>query len=114
RRLNTLDRTTQVIYFLLGLLEILLALRFVFRIINSNTANGFVNFIYNLTAPFVAPFNGIFNDQAVTRGSVVEFSTLIAMAIYALIAWGIVKLLNVLLRPNPSSREVFTNTRRMS
>ncbi|HEX2916162.1 MAG TPA: YggT family protein [Chloroflexia bacterium] len=112
RRLNVLDRVTRIVYFVMGLLEVLLALRFLFRVIDAGTANGFVNFIYNLTAPFVAPFNGIFNDQAITRGSVVEFSTLIAMAIYALLTYGIIQLLNLLLTPSRSSREVYSTTRR--
>jgi uncharacterized protein YggT (Ycf19 family) len=112
RRYNGLDRTAQIIYFLLGVLEILLALRFLFRLLSADTSNGFANFIINFTAPFVAPFNGIFNDQALTRTGVFEFSTLLAMAIYALIAYGIVKLLYVLLAPNRSTGEVHSSTRR--
>jgi uncharacterized protein YggT (Ycf19 family) len=112
RRYNTLDRTARIIYFVLGVLEVLLALRFLFRLISADTANGFANFIFNFTAPFVAPFNGIFNDQALTRTGVVEVSTLLAMAIYALLAYGIVKLLYVLLAPNRSTEEVHSTTRR--
>jgi uncharacterized protein YggT (Ycf19 family) len=112
RRYNGLDRTAQIIYFLLGVLEIMLALRFLFRLLSADTSNGFANFIFNFTSPFVVPFNGIFNDQALTRTGVFEFSTLLAMAIYALIAYGIVKLLYVLLAPNRSTEEVHSSTRR--
>jgi len=112
RRLNVLDRTARIIYFIMGVLEVLLALRFLFRIINAETTNGLVNFIYNFTAPFVAPFNGIFNDQSLQRGSLVEISTLLAMVLYAILTYGIIQLLYLLLTPNRSSRSVFSSTRR--
>jgi uncharacterized protein YggT (Ycf19 family) len=112
RRYNGLDRTAQVIYFLLGLLEIVLAVRFIFRLLGASTANGFANFIFNVSTPFVAPFNGIFNDQALSRVGVFEISTLLAMVIYALIAWGIVKLMYVLFAPNRSTEVVQSTTRR--
>ncbi len=112
RRNNGLDRTARIIYFVLGVLEIMLALRFIFRLTSADTTNGFANFIFSFTNPFVAPFNGIFNDQALTRTGVVEISTLLAMAIIALVAYGIVKLLYVLLAPNRSTEEIHSTTRR--
>jgi len=111
RRYNQINRTTQIIYFVLGLVEVLLALRFLFRLINAEANTGFANFIYNFTRPFVAPFNGLFNDQALNQTGMLEFSTLVAMAIYALVVYGIVKLLYVLLAPNRSTAEVYTDTR---
>lgn len=112
RRYNGLDRTAQVIYFILGVLEILLAVRFVFRLLGASTANGFANFIYNITGPFVGPFNGIFNDQTLSNVGVFEISTLLAMVIYALIAYGIVKLMYLLFAPNRSTEEIHSTTRR--
>jgi uncharacterized protein YggT (Ycf19 family) len=112
RRFTLLNRTTQGIYFLLGVLEVLLALRFLLRIINTDATTGFTNFIYNFTGPFVTPFNGIFNDQAFTRIGVLESSTLVAMLIYALVVYGIVRLIYVVFAPNHSGKEVYTKTRR--
>ncbi len=112
RRLNILDRATRIFYFLVGALEILLALRFLLRVINAGSGNGLVNFIYNLSAPFVAPFNGIFNDQSLTKGSVFEFSTLIAMGVYAILLFGLVKFMYVLFEPGRNTRQVFSTTRR--
>lgn len=112
RRTNVLNRVANIIYFLVGALSILLLMRFVFRIIGSDPSNGLVNFVYNLSAPFVAPFAGIAGDPAITRGSVFEFTTLIAIALYVLLAWGIVSLLNVLFEPNQSSRQTSVTTRR--
>ncbi len=112
RRMNTLDRTSQIIYFLFGALEILLLVRFVFKLLGADPNSGVAALVYGLTNPFVFVFNGILNDNKVASNSVLELSTLIAMALYALIAWGIVSMLNAFLTPNPSSRQVFTSTRR--
>lgn len=114
RRMNFLDRTSRIIYFVMGFLEVLLALRFLFRVIGADPNNGLVNFIYNFTGVFVGPFNGIFNDQTLQRGNVIEVSTLLAMAMYAILTYGIIQLLYLLLTPNRSTRSVFSNTRRRS
>lgn len=103
---------TRVVYFLLGVLEVILALRFLFRLLGANQFNGFVMFLYGLSHVFVAPFNGIFNDQALGTGSVFEISTLIAMLLYALIAWGLVSLGRVIFAPTLSDRETSTTIRR--
>jgi YGGT family len=91
RRANIRSRITSITYFIAGVLEAILLLRLLLRLLGANEASEFVTFIYNLSHTFVAPFNGIFNDQALGR-SVFESSTLIAMIIYALLAWGIVSL----------------------
>ena len=113
RRLNTLDRTAQIFYFIMGILELLLALRFLFRVLAADPTSGFANFIYGFTRPFVGPFSGIFNDQVLDKsGSVVEFSTLLAMLLYALVTYGIIQLLNIIFTPGRTTRQVYTTTRR--
>jgi hypothetical protein len=112
RRLDILDRISLVLYFVLGALEILLVLRLVFRLLDAATDNGFISFLYNLSGVFVAPFNGIFNDQTLGRGNVLEFSTLLAMGIYALLFFGLVQLLYLLFKPLRQSRQVSSTTNR--
>jgi hypothetical protein len=101
-----------ITYFVLGVLEVVLALRFIFRLLGANQGNGFVMFLYGLSHVFVAPFNGIFNDQTLGNVSVFEVSTLIAMILYALIAWGIVSLGRVIFGPNLTGRQSVTTTHR--
>ena len=43
----------------------------------------------------MVPFNAIFRSQHVS-GSIFEWSALVAIAVYALIAWGLVTLIRVL------------------
>lgn len=88
----------QVIYWILGILEILLVSRFVLRLFGANPNSAFVDWIYNLSAIFVAPFQGIFptsaTDGAVTT-AVFEPATLVAIIFYAVLAWGIAKLISI-------------------
>jgi hypothetical protein len=111
RRANIRYWITRVTYFVLGVLEIILLLRFLFRLLGANEGNAFILFLYNLSHVFVGAFNGIFNDQALGR-SVFETSTLIAMLVYALIGWGIVSLGRVMFASNLPGRQSVTTTRR--
>jgi hypothetical protein len=100
RKENLRYWSQSVIYFLLGVLEVILALRFIFRLFGANENNDFILALYNFSHVFVGPFNNIFNDQAIGSKSVFELSTLVAMLIYALIAWGLVALARVLFAPS--------------
>ena len=89
RREGTL-RVQGVIYLLFGILEGLLAIRFVLPLLGANQAAGFAQFIYGITKPFLAPFVGLF-ETARSGGSVFDVSPLVAIFVYALIAWVLVK-----------------------
>jgi YggT family protein len=84
-------RVQNGLYLLFGVLEGLLAIRFVLRLLGANPAAGFAQFIYGVTAPFIAPFVGLFG-QPRFEGNVFEFNSLVAILIYALIAWVLVKM----------------------
>lgn len=88
-----------LVYFIFGLLDVLLAFRFAFKLLGANTSTGFVNFIYSLSAIFVAPFAGIFNTslgEGDVTTSIFEPATLVALIVYAVLAWGIVALIRVI------------------
>jgi len=88
-----------LVYFVFGLLDVLLGFRFVFKLLGANPSTGFVDFIYNLSAIFVAPFAGIFNTslaQGDVTTSIFEPATLVALIVYAVLAWGIVALIGVI------------------
>ena len=95
-----------------SVLEVVLALRLLFRLLGANPQNSFITVLYRLSHVFVGPFNGIFNDQALGNQSVLEVSTLIAIALYALLAWGLMALAETILRPGVASRERTITTRR--
>ena len=84
----------RVVWFVVGLINIIIALRFALLLLGANRSAGFTEFIYSLSAPFVAPFTGIFG-QPTYGTSVFEVSSVLAIVIYLLVGWGIVKLLAI-------------------
>ena len=87
-----------LIYFAFGVLEILLAFRLVLKLMGASVTSGFVRFIYSLTGVFILPFEGIFRrgfTQGIETTSVLEPSTLVALIVYAVLVWGIVKLTRI-------------------
>jgi|SRR3990172_5434985 len=88
-----------IIYFLFGVLEILLVFRLILKLLGANVSSAFVRLIYSLTGIFILPFEGIFRrgfTQGIETASVFEPSTLVAIIVYAVLAWGVVKLVRVL------------------
>jgi hypothetical protein len=89
-----------LVYYITGFVEILLAFRFVFKLLGANPTSGFVSLLYSVTSVFLAPFSGIFST-ATTQGAetkaVFDPAILIAMAVYGLVGWGIAKLIAVLM-----------------
>lgn len=80
----------RALYFVLNVLEVILAVRLVLRLAGAGTASAFTRFMYAITEPFIAPFRGIFSPTSSGTG-VLEWSTVVAMIIYALIVYAIVK-----------------------
>jgi uncharacterized membrane protein len=88
-------RLTQLIYWVFGLIEGLILIRLILKVLGANQAAGFAEFIYGITAPLVAPFMGLFNNQAYGQ-SVLELSSIVALIVYALVAWLLAKLVWIL------------------
>jgi hypothetical protein len=88
-----LYRGTQVVWYILGIIEVLLAFRFVLKFLGANPAAGFTSFVYGVTYAFATPFLAVFRSSRIADGSVFEWTTLLAMIVYWIIAMGIVKLL---------------------
>jgi uncharacterized protein YggT (Ycf19 family) len=95
-------RLTQLIYWVFALIEGLIAIRVILRALGANQAAGFAQFIYSVTAPLVAPFVGLFNNPAY-QGAVLELSSIVAMIVYALVAWLLGKLVWILVGESRSA-----------
>lgn len=84
----------RIMWTLLGILEIFLGLRFVLKLIGANASSGFSVFIYGVTGAVIAPFRSLLGTPTY-QGSVFEITTLVAMAVYALFFWIIVRLIRI-------------------
>ena len=89
------DRTVRIIYLVFGVIESLIAIRVILELLAANPSAGFTSLIYNVTQPFVALFQGVFPD-AQSKGSVLEVSSLLAILVYALLAFGLASLVRII------------------
>lgn len=90
-----MSTAARLVWFITGILLILLAFRFVLILLGANPNNQFANFIYTISYPFAVPFFGLFGYSIEYGIARVELSTLIAMAVYALVGYGIARLLTI-------------------
>ena len=90
-RTKPLYRGTQIVWYILGLVEALLAIRFILKFLGANASATFTSLIYSITYPFATPFLGVFGITRVV-GATIEWTTLLAMLVYWLIAIAIIRL----------------------
>ena len=105
-RRTTISRITNLIWLMFGILEAIIGLRVLFKLIAANPQNPLASFIYGFSDYFLLPFKGLTIEPS-AQGIVLEISAIIAMFVYALIGWAIVKLVWLLFY-QPSSRSVRT------
>ena len=77
------EMTRRVVVLIFGIIQILIIARILLLLLAANADNGLVSFIYQLSDVFVAPFNGIFNSDAVRAGG----SVFDVAAVAALVGW---------------------------
>lgn len=90
-----LARATQLIWLLFGIVEVLIGLRVLLKLIGANPSNAFATFIYNAAGLFVGPFLTLTGSPA-AGGMVLEIASIIAMLIYLLLGWVVLRIARVL------------------
>jgi hypothetical protein len=95
-RQDTMHRVCQAIYLIFGIAEATIVIRFVLRLLGANADAGFVSFIYGVSTPLIAPFAGLFATPQM-NGIVLDLDAIVAIVVYALVSWGIVKLVWLLI-----------------
>ena len=111
-RRQRLFQVDWIVWTILGVLEILLGLRFFLKLIAANPDSGFAVFVYGITGPFTAPFTSLIGTPSF-GGSNLEVTTIIAMAVYALLFWLILRVIHILFY-RPAARTVTRSTREES
>jgi hypothetical protein len=86
-----LYRGTQIVWYIVGAIEVLLAFRFILKLLAANPTAGFSSFVYSITYPFAAPFLSVFKTTRI-EGNIVEWTTLLAMFVYWIVAIGIINI----------------------
>jgi hypothetical protein len=83
---SAVARIVNIVYFLFGTLELLLAVRVILYMIGANMDNRFAKFIDDLSSPFVTLFVSLLENPTLGTTGVLEVTTLIAMLVYAIVA----------------------------
>ncbi len=84
---SSIARIVNIMYFLFTALELLMLTRVILSVIGVNTANGFASFIYGLSTPSVTLFASLVQNPTLGSAGILEVTTLIAMVVWAIVAW---------------------------
>jgi hypothetical protein len=91
-------RAAAIVGFLVGVVDILIAARFLGKLLGASAQSAFVSFINTVSGPLVAPFQGIFGDGG-SKANSFETADLVAIVVYAVIGWGLVMLIRIMTAP---------------
>jgi hypothetical protein len=91
-------RAVAIVGLLVGVVDILIAARFLGKLLGASAQTAFVSFINTVSGPLVAPFQGIFGNGG-SKANTFETADLVAVAVYALIGWGLVMLIRIVTAP---------------
>ena len=107
-----MQRITQFIWLMFGVIIGLIALRVVLMLIAANPASGFASLVYGVTDIFLWPFMGLTVTPSVS-GMTLDIPAIIGMLVYLLVGWLVVRLIWLLLyRPATRSVETYRRERR--
>ena len=87
-------RAAAAVGFIVGVVDVFVAARFLGKLLGASAQSAFVNFIYQVSSPMVAPFTGIFGDTG-SKTNTFETASLVAIVVYAVIGWGLVVLIRI-------------------
>ena len=94
-RRGAAEKLRQAVLLVFTIINGLIAIRFLLRLLGANEDAPFAAFVYGATAPFLAPFVGLFGTP-VANGSVVEWFSIVAILAYLLLAWVLAKIIWIL------------------
>jgi hypothetical protein len=107
-RVVLVSRISKFIWLVTSVIDVLIAFRFVLKLIAANPGNPFTDFIYSLTDFLVGPFSSIVSPPAAAGGSIVDIGSLFAMVAYTVLAFILVQLLRILFASSGGLRQVTT------
>ncbi|MBA4370939.1 MAG: hypothetical protein C0418_05100 [Coriobacteriaceae bacterium] len=83
----------RIVWFLTAVVDTLLGFRFALRLFGANAAASFTQFVYDITASLMAPFQAVFGTLR-AEAAVFDWSILLAIAVYTVVGYGIAALID--------------------
>lgn len=85
--MNTATVLLYLINLVFGLIELIIGLRIILKFLGANPNTPFVSWVYEVSRTLLFPFQGIFPSPVLSGGFVLEMSAIVALLVYALIAY---------------------------
>ena len=79
---------------ILGITEAFLAGRFFLKILGASARAPFVRWVYNISDSLTQPFNGMFPTPSLGDIFVIDFNTIFAMIVYAIVGFFVIKVVD--------------------
>ncbi len=95
------DLTLKLNHLFVGLVQILLGVRVIFSLVNADTTNGVVKWVYDMSAPLLEPIRGVYPSVDYPNQYVLELPVIFAMVGYAVAGYIVILLVNR--NPNPKA-----------
>ncbi|MBZ0317149.1 MAG: YggT family protein [Anaerolineae bacterium] len=102
------SRLTQLAWLVVSVIDLLIVTRFVLKLLDANAANSFVDFIYDVSYPFVRLFNGIVESPTFDNGAILDVPSIIALVVWTLVAGVLIELFWILFAGTGRTRRVTT------
>lgn len=103
------DTTLKLTQTFVGLAELILGLRFIFQLFDADRSNGFVNWVYNMSAPLLEPIRGVFPAVEYSNNYVLDMPTLFAILAYAFVGYLLLVIVNVVPKPRDLGGQAIRN-----
>jgi YGGT family len=94
-KLTPARKVTETVYLIFGIVDVVLLMRLALKLLGADSHAPFASFLYGVSDFLMLPFRGILPITAVSSKSVFELSVVIAIVVYALIAYGLGRLATI-------------------
>jgi hypothetical protein len=110
-RRRTAAKLVQIVWLLFGIIEAIIAIRFILRLFGANEGAPFAAFIYQVSGAFLLPFAGLFATPR-SGGSALDLNALVGLVVYMLLAWLFAKIVWLLAGESRSATTAVANSTR--
>jgi hypothetical protein len=98
------SRASQAVWLIVAVVDIILALDFIFWAAAANPKAGFAHYVHRIGEKLSVPFDGIFNTTVTSGKSVFRWADVLAVVIYSILAWVVTKAISIAYTPKTGSR----------
>ncbi|MDX9738990.1 MAG: YggT family protein [Candidatus Dojkabacteria bacterium] len=77
----------KILYTVTTFIQTLIVFRIILKVINADSANSLVSWVYNLSQNFITPFNGIVPEEMVIDKFSIELTPIVALVFFSIVGF---------------------------